>query len=484
MKCKFCGKESDSEICHNCKILMSKKHFSENDMTLYMNKPSIIKINNIDELQSNILVNSDKITFNCINCKKEYTGTFKHIKQKKELLCAQCTLEKNNLQKYGKKNIFETDECKNKIKKTNNSKYGHDYYLQTNESRKKLQDKQFNDAKNNLSFKLQNFSDFTILDNLIRPKDKDGHYYFAKVSCTCKKCGSTYITNIRRAQRCNKCYPEDWLNGTSKLEKSIVEYIRSFYNGQIIENDRSVISPKELDIYLPEKKLAIEIDGDKWHGCNDITLFKDLLKKAGEKQTLCNNLGIRLITIKECDYLDRPEVFKRFLIDAIGNRTRIFARQCDIREISKEDAYNFCEYYHVNGYRNGSIKYGLFYKNDLVCVAVFGRHPKYEWECIRLCYKTGISIIGGWEKIQKHFGRKFLHYVNLQYFMGTNVTGIGFRFLKNDIILSRNTLQKNTQIKKYCNNYNENLSDIENCINNGFTVIYDCGNDRRIYNTN
>ncbi len=481
-QCKFCSKESNTEICHNCKILMSKKHFSEEDLYRYYHKPNIIQISSIEDLNSKILVNTDKISFNCVSCGKLYQGLFKNIKIKSNLLCAQCTLEENNIKKYGTKNVFSTDNCKNKIKETNNKKYGVDYYLQTNEARSQRQTTQFIEAKETLKNKLNNFSSFNIIDSLIRPKDEKGHYHFAKVECKCLKCGNTYFTNIRRAQRCNICYPEDWLNGTSKLEKSIVEYIKQIYSGTILENDRIAILPKELDIYLPEKNLAIEIDGDRWHGCNNISLFRDCLNKAGEKQALCNQRGIRLITIKECDYIDRPDVFKRFLEDAICDRKRIFARKCDIKSISKKDAENFCNYYHVNGYRNGSIKYGLYYNNELVCVAIFGKHPKYEWECIRLCYKTGISIIGGWEKIQKHFGKRFLHFVNLQYFPGKNVTGIGFRYKKDDIILSRRTLQKNEQLKRYCENYDPNKSDIENCINNGFTVIFDCGNDKRIYN--
>ena len=482
MVCKYCGKESKEEICHNCKILQKKKSLTESEMIRYFHKPNIIEIKSINDLSSKILVNTDKVKFICKNCNKEYTGIFKNIKNKTELLCAQCTLEKNNLQKYGKKNIFETDQCKNKIKETCKKNYGVDYYLQSTEARDKLKQQQFNIAKDVLIKKLENYSNFTLQDTSIRPKDNNGHYYFAKVNCICKKCGNSYTTNIRRAQRCNICYPEDWLNGTSKTEKAIVEYIKSIYNGDIIENSKSIIPPKELDIFLPELNIAIEYDGDYWHGCNDITFFKEDLKRAGEKQELCEQKGIRLITIKECDYLDRPDIFNKFIADTILPRKRIFARQCKIELIDKNTAENFCKSYHVNGYRNGSIRYGLYYNTDLVCVAVFGKHPKYDWECIRLCYKTGISIIGGWEKIQKHFGKRFLHFVNLQYFPGKNVTGIGFRYKKDDIILSRRTLQKNEQLKKYCENYDPNKSDIENCINNGFTIIFDCGNDKRIYN--
>lgn len=482
--CKFCKKESPTEICHNCKITMAKKKFSEDAYRKFIYaRDNITEISNVDELKSGIFSKTSKIKFICDSCHKEYLGTFNHLKNKTVLLCRQCTLEQSNIEKYGKKNIFETEDCKEKIKTTINKKYGADYYLQTDIARQKRKDDQFNTALNMLHQKLEKYSIAEPIDSSVRITDDNGHLHFAKIRCTCLSCGNEYITNIRRAQRCDKCYPEDWLNGTSKLEKEILCYIRSIYSGPIEENTRNVISPRELDIYLSELKLAVEIDGDYWHGCSDYSIFQEVLKKSGEKQKRCHEMGIRLVTIKECDYIDRPDVFKRFLDDCIMPRKRIFARKCEIKEIDTDTARDFCNYYHVNGYRGGYVKYGLYDKEEgLICVAVFGKNKDYENECIRLCYKTGISIIGGWEKIQKHFGKKFLHYVNLQYFDGENKTGVGFRFKKDDLVLSRNTLQRNTQLKKYCKNFQESLSDAENLFNNGFIAIFDCGNDRRIYN--
>ena len=45
----------------------------------------------------------------------------------------------------------------------------------------------------------------------------------------------------------------------------MVNYIKEIYSGEIIENDKTIINPKELDIVLPELKLAFEFDGKYWH---------------------------------------------------------------------------------------------------------------------------------------------------------------------------------------------------------------------------
>lgn len=51
----------------------------------------------------------------------------------------------------------------------------------------------------------------------------------------------------------------------SGKQKNIVDYIKSIYYGDIIENDKSVLDGLEIDIYLPELKIGFEFNGDYWH---------------------------------------------------------------------------------------------------------------------------------------------------------------------------------------------------------------------------
>lgn len=77
---------------------------------------------------------------------------------------------------------------------------------------------------------------------------------------------------------------------TSMPEKVISFYLKKEFS-DLIENYRTKdLNYKELDIYIPSLKLAIEYDGDAWH--RDIN--KDLIK-----DNLCNQLGIFLIRIRE-----------------------------------------------------------------------------------------------------------------------------------------------------------------------------------------
>lgn len=88
------------------------------------------------------------------------------------------------------------------------------------------------------------------------------------------------------------------VNLKGKAESYILEHLQ--YDGQIQPNNRKVIHPKELDIYIPDLKIAIEFNGTYWHAeerQNNIFIHR-------EKSILCHEKGIRLIHIFEFEDLD------------------------------------------------------------------------------------------------------------------------------------------------------------------------------------
>lgn len=83
--------------------------------------------------------------------------------------------------------------------------------------------------------------------------------------------------------------PELSATGISRSEKAVAYYIQKYFPDTIC-NDRTVLSGKELDIYIPSKKVAIEYDGRFYHGN---------AKKDEIKNHLCEDKGIRLYRIRE-----------------------------------------------------------------------------------------------------------------------------------------------------------------------------------------
>ena len=421
-------------------------------------------------------------------------------------------LVKSAQNKYGVDNFMKVDEIKNKSVSTQKEKYG-DTYIQDRVKKylldnygvdnamyvPELKEKVF-DTKIKKYGCVQNFPNVIASHNKflsgrlseteslnLEWLDSDqfrGKYDGAPIYYTfkCNKCGNVFKDDFHSGMPvCRKCNPSN--TGTSHQEQELMDYVKSIYTGEIRLHDRQVLNGKELDIYLPEINVAIEYNGTYWHGYRkDTKLSLSEFKRNVEyKRLKCSELGIRLINIDEMDYVENPSVFHRFIKDVICPRTRIYARNCEIVSLTTQEARKFCEEYHVNGYRAGNQKIGLKYNGELIVVAVFGKHKKYENECIRLCYKTSYNVIGGWAKIVKHFGKPFLHYVNLKYFTGTNETGCGYRFYFKGRKMSRQQLQKKN-LRKYIPDMDDSLSDFTNCLKAGGIAIFDCGNDIRFYN--
>ena len=117
------------------------------------------------------------------------------------------------------------------------------------------------------------------------------------------------LDNFIQNKGCPKCN----LSGHSKPEKEIVNFIKSFYNGKLIENNRNIILNEysgnylELDIYLPDINLAIEFNGRYWHNDEMIKENKNGFNTAEEyhqyKTRKCKEKDIELIHIDEKDYI-------------------------------------------------------------------------------------------------------------------------------------------------------------------------------------
>ena len=99
----------------------------------------------------------------------------------------------------------------------------------------------------------------------------------------------------------------------SKGEIEMCEYIKSIYSGEIIENSRKLIGGKELDIYIPELKLAFEYNGDYWH---EIAEERDPGYHEN-KRNACKERGIELIEIWESKWKKDPDQIKLLIQEEI-----------------------------------------------------------------------------------------------------------------------------------------------------------------------
>ena len=250
----------------------------------------------------------------------------------------------------------------------------------------------------------------------------------------------TYIDNKYLTQIIS--YYKNSQKPISKPEKELVEYIKTIYTGEIKENVHTVIKnpktnyPLELDIFIPEKKLAIEFDGIFWHSS-----FAGKDKHYHElKSKLCEKQGIRLIHIFQDEWHTKQEKLKQLLKIALGVVTnKIYARKCEIKHISNKEAKDFSNKTHLQGHRNASITYGLFYNNELVQLMSFSKTSNAkrngaEWEIIRGCPGSNNIVIGGVSKLFKAFikensPKSVFSYCDFNKFNGKSYEELGMKFI-------------------------------------------------------
>ena len=115
--------------------------------------------------------------------------------------------------------------------------------------------------------------------------------------------------NGKGCYKCAKSYKR------SRGEIELCKFIKSIYSGQVLENDRTVIKPNELDIYLPELKLALEYNGEYWH--DEIKKRKPGYHK--EKQKACEKKGIKLIEVWDSEWHADKDRFKNLIQEVINS---------------------------------------------------------------------------------------------------------------------------------------------------------------------
>ena len=112
---------------------------------------------------------------------------------------------------------------------------------------------------------------------------------------------------LKQFRLCNNCMQQF---STSKYEDDIADYISTFYFGELVRNFRDTISPYELDLYYPEKKIAVEFNGDYWH--SEDFKSKDYHYNKFKK---CFESNIILVNIFESIWNSKKEDILSYLKD-------------------------------------------------------------------------------------------------------------------------------------------------------------------------
>ena len=188
----------------------------------------------------------------------------------------------------------------------------------------------------------------------------------------CRKCGNTFESPHHDGyhRKCPICYPK--LEGVSAEEIELRETVRSLVpDEKMIVGSRLVIPPRELDIYLPGKKFAIEFDGLFWHSDAN-----DIITKAyhAGKTEACDEKGIRLIHVFEDEWIEKRCIVESRLKNLLGVYDKtVFARKCEVKDVTSREAELFQNSSHIQGSVRAKVRLGLYFENELVALMTFGK---------------------------------------------------------------------------------------------------------------
>lgn len=181
------------------------------------------------------------------------------------------------------------------------------------------------------------------------------------------------------------------------------------------------------------------------------------------------------------------------IVKLLQTKKQIGARECQIKEVSKEEAKDFINYYHLQNYTLDSIRIGLYYKNNLVSIMTFGQpryNKNYEYELIRYC--SALNIIGGSEKLFMYFVRLYkpksiISYCDEAKFRGNTYLKLGFEKIrtsrpakhwyhpKTQQHITDNLLRQRGFDQLFKTNHGKGTSNEALILEAGFVEIYDCG---------
>ena len=310
MKCRICGKEFENGRFLSAHLKFEEHITGQDYYDTYLKK-----------LEEGICIVCGKPT-KYINFTRGYTRT--------------CSQECNNSPISNKgKNISKakqqyTEQKKNEIRekriKTCFEKYGYKTNLSAKTSKSGLTAVEASHTKEArqkaIETRRKHMLDGTIVGQNVKQSWKTRNN---KIQCYCKEHNCTPTKDILSqygqgwlsldipriyVNKQNSVISNDYLpiiaqyfisnqySNKSKAEQYIIDNLN--YTGTIIHNDRTILRPKEIDIYIPDLKIGIEYNGLYWHSIENGT---DKYSHRN-KSLACRKLGIRLIHIFEFEDLD------------------------------------------------------------------------------------------------------------------------------------------------------------------------------------
>jgi len=446
-----------------------------------------MKKTNLEKYGVEYIGKSEKIKFKIKQTMNEKYGVDRPLQNEKIME----KLKNSNLEKYGVDNPLKLKEIQKKINKTNLERYGNKWSIASEKIKNLIRVNQKNNRLYELKSQYKDLNIVSINDNF-------------EINIKCNKCNKNYIINSNllnlrvnryKIEPCIYCNPLN--NKRSSYEKDL-EKILLENNINVITNSKSIIPPYEIDVYLPDYKIGIEINGLYWH-----SEFHKTKSYHLDKTILCNKNKIRLIHIWEDEWLYKKEIVLSKLFNLLHkNSNKIYARKTEIRKVDNNKVKSFFIKNHLQGYIPAKYNYVLYYNDKIVSAMSFGKTRKLlgskdenNIELLRFCNKLDTSVIGSASKLFKYalidIKGDIITYAKRDWTLRDNnlyeilnfkfekYTKIGYYWAKDTNKYHRYNFRKDKLISQ---GFDKSKSESQIMNERGYYKIYDTGNLKYIYN--
>lgn len=256
---------------------------------------------------------------------------------------------------------------------------------------------------------------------------------------------------------------------------------------KVIRNDRKVLYGSEIDIFLPEYSLGIELNGLYFHS----EIFKHRTYHL-DKWNLAKEKGIDLLFFNSEQYDEKLDMIRSMIMSSFKMNHTIHARKCAVIEVDAVTAKEFLDENHIQGSCGSRTRLGLTTEGHLIALMTFGK-PRFDkgsdWEIIRSCTRKGFTVVGGVSRLVTAFRRmhptdSIISYVDAMHGTGRSLLGSGFKLVGHSSpgyvwtdgtkTISRYKTMR-SKLSSWLDGYDPEKSERENLQSNGFSRYWDCG---------
>lgn len=216
----------------------------------------------------------------------------------------------------------------------------------------------------------------------------------------------------------------------SDTQRVIHDFVRSLAPDAIL-NDRTLVRPKEVDIWVPSKGLAIEFNGLYWHSSASPRWKRNTER---DKAAAVHATGARFLMIYEDEWRDRRLLVEAMIRHRLGLQSeRLAARDLELVRLERNtDWEEFFGRNHIDRSARASWGYGLTKDGRLVAAATVRTNHNRELELARFATDRDLVVAGGAGRlvaaIKRELGSTTLvSYSNNRLSNGSVYKALGFR---------------------------------------------------------